>query len=71
MISSVAELQDLVDHLHELEVDQALMQQLIAQTDAIVRGLPELLKALLERQRRLHEDGTDVDAACTTRCAGC
>jgi uncharacterized protein len=59
---SVSELQDLVDHLHELAVDEALIQQVIAQTDSIVRGLPELLKALLERRRRLDEGGADVDA---------
>ncbi len=57
---SAAEMQDLVDHLHDLELDEALIQQLSAMTDSILQGLPELFKAMLERQRKLEKktDGT-------------
>src|SRR5207244_12042529 len=50
---SAAELQDLVDHLQDLGVDEALIQQLMAMTDSILQGLPELFKAMLERQREM------------------
>jgi len=50
---SAAEVQDLVDHLHELEVDEDLIRQLTAQTDNILEGLPEMLKGLLARQKEL------------------
>jgi uncharacterized protein with von Willebrand factor type A (vWA) domain len=58
---SAAEMQDLVDHLHELEVDEALIQQLTAMTDTIVQGLPELFKAMLQRQRAMQKKTDDTE----------
>jgi len=37
---SAAEMQDLVDHLQDLEVDEALIQQLTAMADSVIQGLP-------------------------------
>ena len=50
---SAAEMQDLVDHLQDLEVDEALIQQLTAMADSVIQGLPELFKAMLQRQKEL------------------
>ena len=50
---SAAELQDLIDHLHEMDVDEDLIEQLKAQADNIIEGLPELLKSMQERQKKL------------------
>ena len=58
---SAAELQDLIDHLHGLEVDEALIQELKAQAGSILQGLPELLKAMLERQRQLAATQPDLN----------
>jgi uncharacterized protein with von Willebrand factor type A (vWA) domain len=57
---SAAEMQDLVDHLQDLEVDEALIQQLASMTDSILQGLPELFKAMLERQRALQKKTDDT-----------
>lgn len=56
---SAAEMQDLVDHLQDLEIDAELLQQLSAMTDSVVKGLPELFKAMLERQRELQKRNDD------------
>lgn len=58
---AASEMQDLVDHLHELDIDEDLMQQVMAMTDSIVKGLPELFKAMLERQRALQKKPAVVD----------
>jgi hypothetical protein len=57
---AASELQELVDQLAELEVDEALIDQLLAQADSIVQGLPELLKAMLERRRQLATSVPDI-----------
>lgn len=59
---SAAELQDLVDHLQDLEIDEALIQQLTAMADFVIQGLPELFKAMLERQKGLQKknDNTEI-----------
>jgi len=41
---SAADLEGLIDHLHELEVDEAIVEQLEAQAENILKGLPELIK---------------------------
>jgi uncharacterized protein with von Willebrand factor type A (vWA) domain len=56
---SAVDLQDLVDHLHELEVDEALIAQLEAQSEDILRGLPELVKKLQEREKQLKKSTKD------------
>ncbi len=56
---SAVDLQDLVDHLHELEVDEALIAQLEAQSEDILRGLPELIKQMQEREKRLEKGAKD------------
>ncbi|HZY57891.1 MAG TPA: VWA domain-containing protein, partial [Rubrobacteraceae bacterium] len=56
---SAVDLQDLVDHLHELEVDEALIAQLEAQSEDILRGLPELIKQMQERERKLEKGAKD------------
>ncbi|MBE3561203.1 MAG: VWA domain-containing protein, partial [Ktedonobacteraceae bacterium] len=50
---AAAEMQELVDHLHELEVDETLIQQLQAMTEHVLQELPALFKKALERQRAL------------------
>ena len=56
-------LAELVDDLRELGVDEELLQAVTAQADDILRAMPELLEALLERQRRLAPDTEAADAA--------
>jgi uncharacterized protein with von Willebrand factor type A (vWA) domain len=58
---SAVDLQDLVDHLHEMEVDEALIAQLEAQSENILRGLPELIKQMQEREKKL-EKGAKGDS---------
>ncbi|HZN88469.1 MAG TPA: VWA domain-containing protein [Thermoleophilaceae bacterium] len=50
---------ELVDELRELGVDERLVAALAAQADDILRALPELLKELLERRRRLAASSFD------------
>ena len=50
---SAAELDHLIDHLHEIEVDEDLIRQLEESADDIVRGLPELVAKMLERRKNL------------------
>jgi hypothetical protein len=54
-------MQDLIDHLHDLEVDEELIQQLADMTDNVIQGLPELFKAMLERQRALQKKTDDTE----------
>ena len=56
---SAVELEKFVDHLHEMEVDEQLIRQLEAQSDDILRGLPELIEQMLERQKRLEKTQPD------------
>jgi uncharacterized protein len=60
-------LAELVEDLRELGVDEDLIQAVTAQADDILRAMPELLEALLERQRRLQENGADHDGAASRR----
>ncbi|MGH8929294.1 MAG: VWA domain-containing protein [Egibacteraceae bacterium] len=52
---SATELSELVDQLHELDVDPELIAELEAQADAIRAQLPQLIQQLLDRQRLLSE----------------
>ncbi len=63
---SAVDLQDFVDHLHELEVDEALIAELEAQSENILRGLPDLIKQMQEREKLLEKDAKD-DAAFRRR----
>jgi uncharacterized protein with von Willebrand factor type A (vWA) domain len=56
---SAVDLQDFVDHLHELEVDEALIAELEAQSENIIKGLPELIKQMQEREKLLKKDAKD------------
>jgi uncharacterized protein len=56
---SAVDLQDLVDHLHDMEVDEALIEQLEAQSENILRGLPELIKQMQEREKKLKRGAKD------------
>lgn len=56
---SAVDLQDFVDHLHELEVDEDLIAQLEAQSENILRGLPELIKQMQEREKLLKKSARD------------
>ena len=56
---SAVDLQDFVDHLHELEVDEALISQLEAQSENIIKGLPDLIKQMQEREKLLKKDAKD------------
>jgi uncharacterized protein with von Willebrand factor type A (vWA) domain len=60
-------LAELVEDLRELGVDEELIQAVTAQADDILRAMPELLEALLERQRRLQENAADRDDAASRR----
>src|SRR5919106_353652 len=50
---SAVDLQNFVDHLHGMEVDEALVEQIEAQSENILRGLPELIKQMQERKKKL------------------
>ena len=56
---SAAEMEELVDHLHELEVDEALIRQLEEQSDDILRQLPKLIEQMKERQKELEKPEDD------------
>lgn len=58
---SAAELEGLVDHLHELEVDEALIRQLEEQSEDIMRELPKLIERMSERQKELEEPADDTE----------
>ncbi len=60
-------LAELVEDLREMGVDEELIQAVTAQADDILRAMPELLEALLERQRRLQENAADRDDAAQRR----
>jgi len=63
---SAVDLQDFVDHLHEMEVDEDLIAELEAQSENILRGLPELIKQMQEREKLL-EKGTKDDSELRRR----
>jgi uncharacterized protein len=50
---SAVELEHLVDHLHELEVDEDLIRQIEEQSDEILAGLAEMIQQMIERQQNL------------------
>jgi uncharacterized protein len=56
---SAVDLEDFVDHLHEMEVDESLVRQLEAQSENILRGLPELIKQMQEREKKLKRGAED------------
>jgi uncharacterized protein with von Willebrand factor type A (vWA) domain len=56
---SAVDLQNFVDHLHEMEVDEALIEQIEAQSENILRGLPELIKQMQEREKNLEKGAKD------------
>jgi uncharacterized protein with von Willebrand factor type A (vWA) domain len=58
---SAAELDELVDHLHEMEVDENLIRQLEEQSDEILRQLPKLIEQMKERQQDLEEPKDDSE----------
>ncbi len=56
---SAVDLQDFVDHLHDMEVDEALIEQIEVQSENILRGLPELIKQMQEREKKLEKGAKD------------
>lgn len=58
---SAAEMDELVDHLHEMEVDESLIQQLEEQSEDILRELPKLIEQMKERQQELEDPKDDSD----------
>ena len=56
---SAVDLEELVDHLHDMEVDEALIEQLEAQAENIIKGLPELIKQMQEREKKLEKNVKD------------
>ena len=56
---SAVDLEGLIDHLHEMEVDEELVRQLEAQSEDILRGLPELIKQMQEREKKLEKSAKD------------
>ena len=57
---SAVDLQDLVRHLHEMEMpDEALIAELEAQSENIPKGLPVLVRQMQERERLLKKDAKD------------
>jgi uncharacterized protein len=56
---SAVDLQDFVDHLHDMEVDEALIEQIEAQSENILCGLPELIKQMQEREKKLEKGAKD------------
>jgi uncharacterized protein with von Willebrand factor type A (vWA) domain len=59
---SAVDLQDFVDHLHEMEVDEDLIRQIEAHSEDILKGLPDLIKQMQEREKRLKKDAKDDSA---------
>ncbi|MDN5698121.1 MAG: VWA domain-containing protein, partial [Rubrobacter sp.] len=58
---SAAELEGLVDHLHEMEVDENLIRQLEEQSEDILRQLPKLIEQMSERQKELEKPEDDSE----------
>jgi uncharacterized protein with von Willebrand factor type A (vWA) domain len=56
---SAVDLEGLIDHLHEMEVDEELVRQLETQSKDILRGLPELIKQMQEREKKLKKSAKD------------
>ena len=57
---SAVDLQDLVGHLHEMEMpDEALIAELEAQSENFPKGLPVLVRQMQERERLLKKDAKD------------
>ena len=56
---SAVDLQNFVDHLHAMAVDEALVEQIEAQSENILRGLPELIKQMQERKKKLEKSTKD------------
>ena len=56
---SAVDLENLLGHLHELEVDEALIAELEAQAENILKGLPDLIKQMQEREKLLKKDAKD------------
>ena len=56
---SAADLQGLLDHLHDMEVDEDLIRQLEEQSEEILRGLPQLIEQMVERQKKLEKKKDD------------
>jgi uncharacterized protein with von Willebrand factor type A (vWA) domain len=56
---SAVDLEELIGHLHELEVDEAIVEQLESQAENILKGLPELIKQMQERDKLLKKDAGD------------
>ncbi len=56
---SAVDLQNFVDHLHDMEVDEALIEEIEAQSESILRGLPELIKQMQEREKKLKKSAKD------------
>jgi len=65
---SATELSGLLDHLHDLDVDEGAIRELERRADDIIAGLPELLKEMLERRRSLEPAaGTAPDSSALLR----
>ena len=57
---SAVDLQDLVGHLHEMEMpDEALIAELEAQSENTPKSLPVLVRQMQERERLLKKDAKD------------
>lgn len=52
---------ELLDNLVDMEVDEALVNQLASQIDGLIANLPELLKEYIEREMALRGDEAVVD----------
>ncbi len=59
---SAVDLEDFVDHLHDLDVDEKLIAELEAQSENILRGLPELIEQMQQRDRLLEKEAKDDSA---------
>ncbi|MGH3089101.1 MAG: VWA domain-containing protein [Rubrobacteraceae bacterium] len=58
---SAADLGELVDHLHEMDVDERLIRQLEEQSEDILRDLPQLIEQMIERQKELEKPKDDSE----------
>ena len=56
---SAVDLQNFVDHLHAMAVDEALVEQIEGQSENILRGLPELIRQMQERKKKLEKSTKD------------
>lgn len=58
---SAADFGELVDHLHDMDVDENLIRLLEEQADSILRDMPQLIEQMLDRRKELEKPKDDSE----------